>query len=148
MSAPYHDLENKVEAALKTYLIANVTPAQLNGATVQTATTEVDFGTGTYVICTCKRAQGRKGLAGNALVTASVIVRSMGNPVPSRILADHRARAAYVRDALLDDALINTLDSADSLTVQGISDEWLFETRLDEDHWESELTLEMLCCPS
>lgn len=156
MSAPYWDIESKVEEAFKTAISANVTPEQLNGAVVLTGLEAEDITSGHRVVCECQRTRGQKGTMGNVFATVAVVVRTKCNPKPrSNVKAQHRARVAYVRDFLMDDTLPDILSAAVAdFTCQGILTELTTEQGREEvdpltgkgtDHFLSTMTMDILC---
>lgn len=157
MSAPYNDIETKVEEAFSTVIAAAVTAEQLNGATVLTGLNAEDVTSGTRIVCECTRAKAVNRQAGNWIASVSIVVRTKINPRPrSAILTEHRSRTAYVRDVLLDTELAATLsDALGDFTCQGIPNtEMTTEsgrqtidplTGEGEDCFISAMTLDILC---
>lgn len=152
MRAPYHDIENKVEGAIVTYLTATVTEEQLDGAEVAAAVTAGALTGGTRVIVMADKCQGVRGLVGNYLVEATIRLQTKVNPPDERetALSEHRSRLGYIRDAILDDAIADSLSTQETdFTVQGRQDDWSCQTTIEgeEAHWVSELKIQLLCCP-
>lgn len=147
MSAPYSDIENKVEEAYKTCIVGNVTTGQLDGASVLTCVDAEDVTTGDRIVCECSGCEGRKGIPGNWLATVKVIVWTKANPPPrATVLAEHRSRLAYVRDFLMDSTLADTLSTAVSdFHVIGILTDINTRNGKEDDHFVSELSQQIHC---
>lgn len=167
MSAPYSDIESKVEAVYAAAINAGVSSAN-RGVDARTGLSAADHDSGDRIICECLRTRGFKGVPGNFYATVTITVRTKCNPRPrTDFLTTHRSRVAYVRDFLMDDGLPATLCSSATLTAAGISDftvqgifsELVTESGREEvdpdpreqvrgDHFVSVMTQEIVCFAS
>jgi hypothetical protein len=122
MSAPYHDIESKLEEAFVAVLAAQLTDEQLDDAEIYTGLSAEDIESGKRIVCECTNASGVPGQAGNWSATVQTVIRTPADPRPrAEKLAEHRSLVAYVRDVLMDTTLPTLLEAeATDVQVMGI----------------------------
>lgn len=143
MAAPYNDLENKLEAALK---------AQAE----------------TVSLVNRGQAAVHAGVEGDEVVLPRIVVEALAGPeavldtgvfeMTCRVrvyssardtLATHRSRLAYVRDAFMQDDLDALLSAAGTdFTCLNIQEREMLETEKVDEHWVGGLQFVAVCCGS
>lgn len=152
MAAPFNDLQSKGEAALKALLQTALTAAG--------DSTEIVTGLGMdddlpLPVVVAEVQQGDEDIegTGNFWLLYAATVTTQADPddgqSTSALLLAHRARVAYIVDAVLQTSLATDLSSQVSdFTVQGVRSFRCSEQRFEARHVSTQIDFEGLTCGS
>ena len=139
MSAPYNDLQSKLEAAVK-----GVIDAANLGTTVHTGIDDTNIALPAVIVMS-ESGEEQPLHTGNYLMPVTVRCRSNADDTT---LAAHRAFAASVFDAIKTDTFATDLNALGlDFTAMGINQARVKQTRQDRS-WLSEMEINVYCAPS
>lgn len=137
-----HDIEGKLEAALKIVLEDSIAEADLEGVTITTGFADETI-LPPFIVCSVGQCSGEVGVIGNFLCAASIMVVGNAEDTP---LATHRALVAEVRDVMLSSGLPDGISqSVDGFECMGEQSNITTSTERSEGRWQSSININLLC---